>query len=147
MRENKRAVGIIIQNNKILLMRRIRNGQEYFVFPGGGVEEGETLEEATIREIKEELSLDAKLDKLLFKMFNPSKNNQKEMGRDDNFYLITEFSGELKLGGEELERMSEDDKYYPEWHEIKKASQYKNLYPQKAAKKLFKILEKIIESK
>ena len=124
-------------------MRRIRNGQEYFIFPGGGIEGNETPEEATIREIKEELSLEAEIDKHLFKMYNPSKNNQKEMGRHDHFYLISRFSGELRLGGEELERMCEDDQYYPEWHEIKQAAEYKNLYPQKAAKKLFKKLESI----
>ena len=62
----QRAVGVIIKENKILLMRRMKNGQEYYVFPGGGVKEGESTETAIIREIKEELSLDAKIDKLLF---------------------------------------------------------------------------------
>ena len=49
----QRAVGVIIKDNKILLMRRIKNGQEYYVFPGGGVKEGESTETAIIREIRE----------------------------------------------------------------------------------------------
>jgi ADP-ribose pyrophosphatase YjhB (NUDIX family) len=40
----KRATAIIIENGKILLIKRIKSGMEYFVVPGGGVEEGETLE-------------------------------------------------------------------------------------------------------
>lgn len=41
-------------------MRRIKDSEEYYVFPGGGVEEGESSDEALEREIKEELSFDIK---------------------------------------------------------------------------------------
>ncbi len=54
---NKRAVAIIIRDGKILLIHRIKNGQEYFVFPGGGIIEHENAEDAVVREIKEELIL------------------------------------------------------------------------------------------
>jgi ADP-ribose pyrophosphatase YjhB (NUDIX family) len=37
-RLNKRAAAVIIKDGKILLMRRVKNGREYFVFPGGGIE-------------------------------------------------------------------------------------------------------------
>lgn len=73
---NKRAAGVIIKDNKILLMQRIENGLELFVFPGGNVEKGEIVEEAAVREIKEELSLDVKLDKLLFKFENKFRYEQ-----------------------------------------------------------------------
>lgn len=37
-----RAAGIIIKDGKILLMRRVKDGREYFVFPGGSIEKNET---------------------------------------------------------------------------------------------------------
>ena len=92
----QRAVGVIVKNDKVLLMRRIKDGQEYYVFPGGGVKEGESTETAIIREIKEELSLDAKIDKLLFEIENQD--------RQEYYYLIKEFSGQPQLGGEGIVR-------------------------------------------
>ena len=54
---------IIIEDNKLLAMfrRKIKNDgsvKEYYVIPGGGLEENETLEENVIRELKEEFSVD-----------------------------------------------------------------------------------------
>ena len=52
-----RVAGIILMNHGIALMHRKdvkkrSDYQEYYTFPGGGLEEGETPEEGTIREIK-----------------------------------------------------------------------------------------------
>ena len=47
-RTDKTARGVIIKNNKILLIHRLKKGEEYFVLPGGGIEDGETPE-ATIK--------------------------------------------------------------------------------------------------
>jgi len=44
-----RSVAIIVQEGKIALIKRIREGKTNYVFPGGGIEEGETPEEATKR--------------------------------------------------------------------------------------------------
>lgn len=50
-----RACAIVIDEvNHILLMHRVNNGREYWVFPGGSIEVGETPEEAVLRELKEE---------------------------------------------------------------------------------------------
>ena len=128
----QRAVGVIIKENKILLMRRMKNGQEYYVFPGGGVKEGESTETAIIREIREELSLDAKIDKLLFEIEN--------QGRQEYYYLIKEFSGQPQLGGEEKQRMSADNQYYPVWIEFNELKSLDNLYPELAREKIVEIL-------
>lgn len=40
-----RASVVIIENGKVLLIQRVRNGSTYYVFPGGGIENGETPEE------------------------------------------------------------------------------------------------------
>ncbi|MDX1701575.1 MAG: NUDIX domain-containing protein [Melioribacteraceae bacterium] len=60
-----RSGAIIEIDGKIALIKRVRSNHEYFVFPGGGVEEGESLEAAAIREIKEELGIVIEIEKLL----------------------------------------------------------------------------------
>ena len=57
-----RAGGVCILDNKILLIHRINlerpvGEQEYYVIPGGGVEEGESLQDAAVREVDEETSV------------------------------------------------------------------------------------------
>ncbi|MCL4387342.1 MAG: NUDIX domain-containing protein [Patescibacteria group bacterium] len=140
----KRAVGIIIKDNQILLIHRFFEGEGwtkgwYFVFPGGGVEGGETVEEAAVREIKEELSIDAKIDKLLFVQHNPAQVYEFE-GRDEYFYLIKDFSGKVELGGPEKERMNKNNQFLPEWVPIKEMKKMDNLYPKEAKEKLVDLL-------
>jgi 8-oxo-dGTP diphosphatase len=57
MRTNVRVCAIIKKDNQILLIHRFKNGDEYWVFPGGGVESGETWDQALVREVMEETSL------------------------------------------------------------------------------------------
>ncbi|CAM3600287.1 (deoxy)nucleoside triphosphate pyrophosphohydrolase [Erysipelothrix urinaevulpis] len=57
------SAAVILQDDKILVTKRI--GEEFdgqWEFPGGKVEAGETHEETVIREIKEELSVDIKVN-------------------------------------------------------------------------------------
>ncbi|WP_042220681.1 NUDIX hydrolase [Oceanobacillus manasiensis] len=52
-----RGSAVLLRENKIALIKRIREGSTYYVFPGGGMEEGETPEQATKREVYEELGV------------------------------------------------------------------------------------------
>ncbi|CAG9613268.1 RNA pyrophosphohydrolase [Bacillus rhizoplanae] len=58
-----RSAAIIVEEGKLALIKRIWNEEVYYVFPSGGIEEGETPEEATIREVYEELGLHVKLQR------------------------------------------------------------------------------------
>ncbi|MGG2091642.1 NUDIX domain-containing protein [Bacillus sp. S13(2024)] len=59
-----RSAAIIVEEGKLALIKRIWDEEVYYVFPGGGIEEGETTEEAIIREVYEELGLHVQLQKL-----------------------------------------------------------------------------------
>ena len=64
----KLAVGTIIRDerNHIVLVRRaIEPGYGLWVFPGGFVDRGETVEAAALREAREEASLEIRLDHLI----------------------------------------------------------------------------------
>ncbi|MBE5106242.1 NUDIX domain-containing protein [Bacillus thuringiensis] len=63
-----RGAAIIVQDGKIALIKRIREGEVYFVFPGGGIEEEETPEEATKREVYEELGVQIEVKRLITKV-------------------------------------------------------------------------------
>lgn len=58
-RFNYRVCGMIIHEGKILAMHDQRS--PYYYLPGGRVQLGETVEEAVLREIREELEIDAKI--------------------------------------------------------------------------------------
>ncbi|HTB48485.1 MAG TPA: NUDIX domain-containing protein [Verrucomicrobiae bacterium] len=55
MRQSVRA--IVLKDDALLVMRRDKFGQEFYALVGGGVDVGETLEQALHREIKEETGL------------------------------------------------------------------------------------------
>lgn len=56
-----RIAAIILNNkNEILLVNHKKNNKSYWLFPGGGIEYGETFEQALKRELKEELNLKMK---------------------------------------------------------------------------------------
>jgi len=63
----KVVAGLIKKGDKFLLVRRPLNKKRggLWEFPGGKVEEGETLEEAIKRELKEELDIEVRVKGVL----------------------------------------------------------------------------------
>lgn len=62
-------VGVVLldDSNKIIVVRMHReNSSDIYVLPGGGVENGEGLFEAAIRETKEETHLNIEITKILY---------------------------------------------------------------------------------
>lgn len=61
-----RVCGAVVRGGDILMVRHCHGGREYWTLPGGGVEAGETPEQAVTREVREETGLDAEVDRFLF---------------------------------------------------------------------------------
>jgi 8-oxo-dGTP diphosphatase len=61
-----RYQGVILQDHKVLLIQHSSHTGEWshWLFPGGGMELGETPEQCIIREMKEETNLDVAVVKL-----------------------------------------------------------------------------------
>ena len=52
---------ILLENNTVLLIKRVKNDRTYYVFPGGRAEQDETPEMTAIREAYEELGVQVQL--------------------------------------------------------------------------------------
>lgn len=68
-----------------MVRQLVQRGAIVWNFPGGGIEEGETPDEACIREVKEETGLDVKALKLI----------QHQEGKYT--YLVTDIEGRIHL--------------------------------------------------
>lgn len=81
---------ILMENSNVLLFYRERNGEKYYVFPGGGIEEGETKEDCIKRECKEELGINIEIKKYVYEV----------KGKDfvQHFFLIRRTDGEIGTG-------------------------------------------------
>lgn len=53
-----RVAGLVVEDNKILMIAHKKGSEIYWLLPGGGVEYQESLDEALKREFLEELGLD-----------------------------------------------------------------------------------------
>jgi len=60
-----RGSTIIIEQNKVCLIKRVKRSEVYYVFPGGGIEGGETPRETAKREAFEELGVHVSIGELL----------------------------------------------------------------------------------
>src|SRR5512146_697837 len=91
-----RAGIVLIEGNKVALMERHRAGLDYFVFPGGGVDEGESPEQAAVREAMEELGLQVAIRQKLAEVQLGHRSRQV-------YFLVEQTGGEFGTGtGEEF---------------------------------------------
>ncbi|MBK8823508.1 MAG: NUDIX domain-containing protein [Anaerolineales bacterium] len=100
---------ILIENDKLALIERHRAGLHYFAFPGGGVDEGETIEQAAVREAEEELGIQVKvIQKVAEVIFN---------GKPQYYFLVKHLSGDFGTGtGEEYGEYNPiHGTYHPLW--------------------------------
>lgn len=91
-----RAGIILIEENKLALIERHKQGRHYFSFPGGGVDEGETDEQAAVREAEEELGIRVEV---LHKAAEVVRKNK----RGQIYFRVKRVGGEFGTGkGEEF---------------------------------------------
>ena len=89
-----RVNGLAYDGNSLLLLKHNINGTTLWAPPGGGIEFGESIEDALIREVKEETNLDIVPGKFLF--FTEFIN--LPLHAIELFYKIESYKGELKVG-------------------------------------------------
>ena len=57
-----RVCGMLLRNERVLLVRQSKGDRTYWLLPGGGVERGEDLKQALCREFREEVGLEVQVD-------------------------------------------------------------------------------------
>lgn len=129
----QRSAVIITKRGKILLMHRVKNGDAYYCIPGGSVEVGETIQEAAIREIREETGLDVTLGELLLTMDG--------LRGVEYFFLAKGVSGRAKLGGPERVISCKENHYRLVWVGLENITQV-TLYPKQLRRALGKYVAK-----
>lgn len=126
-----RAVAVVVDGARVLAIRRYLRlekavdcvmceyggrdgpdcrGHRYAVLPGGHVEAGESAEAAAVRELEEETTLTAEVDRLLW---TGSHN-----GRPAYYFLMTNVEGVAELSGPEAAEHSPDNHFELYWAEV-----------------------------
>lgn len=141
----KRASAAIVKDGKILLMRRVKPDHEYYIVPGGGIEEGETPEDALAREVMEELTLKVIHSRFLVTVDYerwPSYATSHTGGQRDFYFLVEQYEGVPEIGGPEKERMSEENQYHIVWLPIGDLGTRVDILPQEGARRLAQYLSR-----
>lgn len=86
------VVGIVDKDGKILMIKRAKKeGDLVWAFPGGKVEEGETKEQACIREVYEETGINVKIKQILGERVHPNTNAKM------TYFLCNYVNGQIMI--------------------------------------------------
>jgi ADP-ribose pyrophosphatase YjhB (NUDIX family) len=90
-----RPATITLKENKVLLVKSKYKNKEFFLFPGGGLEFGETIKEGAVRETFEETGIKIKIKKLIHVNEYIYKNDWKK--RSINMFFLAEPINKTKI--------------------------------------------------
>lgn len=141
-RFNYRVCGMIIHEGKILAMHDQRS--PYYYLPGGRVQLGETVEEAVLREIREELEIDAKIVRPLW--FNQGFFTEDVSGEQFHeiciYFLMDISHTDLLSKGEQFVLNENNQRHTFEWLEFDRLKD-EYFYPIFLKEKIFDLPEKL----
>lgn len=98
--------GIIIRDGRIAMVHSLK--YDYYKFPGGGIEDGESPEQALIREVAEEAGLQVipRSIREYGLVHRVQKGDQEDIFIQDNYYFLCDTEAEVRpqhLDGYEAE--------------------------------------------
>ena len=136
---------VIIRNGKLLAMRD--EAASYYYLPGGKVEFGETAEDAVLREVREELLIQAEIVKALWfgQNFFIEKVKNEQYHEIGLYYLLKISDNDLTQNEFTINEGKHTLQF--EWVPLNEIED-KNLYPEFIKAKIFQLpdsLEIIIE--
>lgn len=110
---------IIIKEGQVAMIHSLK--YDYYKFPGGGIEKGETKEEALVREVKEETGLIVKEETIKeFGMVHRiQKGDYEDVFIQDNYYYLCDVYDEVC--NQQLDEYEEDERFTLEYVTFDKA--------------------------
>lgn len=91
-----RVCGLCWEDERLLMVKHNLDNRDFWAPPGGGVEFGQSVEEALIREYKEETNLDIRVGDFLF----GCEYIQPPIHSIELFYAVEQLSGQVKKGND-----------------------------------------------
>lgn len=113
------ADAIAVKGDKILLVKRAKHLSQggKWAIPGGYVDRDESIEQAAVRELKEETGLDGEVVRL-FKMIDDFKTGVNDDRQNVKFVYEVKVKGEIKGSSESEEVKWFDLKALPKEHDL-----------------------------
>lgn len=92
-----KSAGIIIKDRKLLVEKD--SDKEFFISPGGKLEEGETAAQALVRELEEEFKIEVQEKDLEhFGHFDAPASGQEERTVHMEVFIVKKFKGKIQKG-------------------------------------------------
>jgi 8-oxo-dGTP diphosphatase len=114
-----RAAVVLRDETRVALIKRVRDGRTYFVFPGGGIRGNETPAEAATRQARRELGVDVLLGpRLLIEEFR---------GETAHYFSALIVGGDFGTGtggGDHTTATAERGTHEPVWMEVTELPHY-----------------------